>query len=136
NRALQLALLLFGYSAGHDRLSSRHGDIPERDDRDRTEQPCTGFRQTGSEHPGGTKKLPGIERLFFAETLHHWSGQASGNSGGNDANNHKRKAVGEFIPAITKNGLQPPAAKNVVCQISEKLEGGEPPQFMVRTQEF
>ena len=119
----------------HHTLRGRHGNIPKRDNRNRSEKFHTVASDARDEHSDRTEKLTNIERRFFAETFDHSSSQERGDRARADANNHERKTGGSFAPGVAINGVEHPNAKNVVRGVSEKLNNRESPQLRVRAQQ-
>src|SRR4029077_3051065 len=134
-RALQFALFAFADAMSHHALRGWHGNIPKRNDWNRSQQPCSRFGQAGDKHSARTKKLADIKSPFFAETFHHYAGQSAGNRGGNDSDNHERQSDHSLAPAVAINRVKRPNAKHIVREIGQKLDRGQPPKFVMRAQQ-
>src|SRR5438094_880653 len=84
--------------------------------------------------PLDPKKLADVKRPSFAETLHHSTSQSAGDRGGDDSDNHQRQSNHSLTPAVAINRIKRPHAKNIVREIGEKLDCGQSPKFVMRTQ--
>ena len=73
----------------HHRLRGRHGDVPKRDDRDRSEISEAVSRQAGNEHSGRAEKLARVKRALLPEKFHRSTGETARDDGCANADDHQ-----------------------------------------------
>ena len=135
-RALEFPLLPFAHAVRHHALRGRHRNVPERDDWNRSDEQCARFCDAGDKHSCSAEKLTNIECHFFAKAFHHSSGQAAGNNCRNDSDEDKRVPGVIGVPGISIHAVKSPDAEDIVGEICEELNRGQPPEFMMRAQKF
>src|SRR5207237_5359223 len=118
-RALEFALLPFAHAVRHHTLRSRHRNVPERDDWNRSDKQCARFCDAGYKHSCSAEKLTNIESHFFAKAFHHSSGQAAGNDCCNGADEDERPPNVIGVPGKSIHGIKRPDAKYIVREVCQ-----------------